>query len=261
MGHFLLLVINRQTRMAFCTAETITASTTLNTVYSQSVLPSASAPRDQNGNLTVNALNTIYNGLIGNGKLFTVNSYQKSLQKIGSPTAGVQGTRDQVSTTLPNVGVTEKNTMDRIKGEFCHYYNRYKYSLNDLFSVIATTSSGSTLTSAQQTTINTKLDVVKGFNTKLNDLVQITNYIATQRASEMGSENTDINALNTKIKATYGKLASHNATMRKETAIGDLRKQMVEFSQEKNLSANNLLAFYGFLNLVSIGLLFYIYRK
>jgi hypothetical protein len=244
--------------MAFCTAETITASTTLNKVYSPSVLPSASAPRDQNGNLTVNALNTIYNGLIGNGKLFTVNSYQKSLQKIGS---NEQETREQVGKTLPNVGVTEKATMDGMKNEFCHYYNRYKYSLNDLFSVIATTSSGSTLTSAQQTTINTKLDVVKGFNTKLNDLVQITNFIATQRASEMGSENTDINALNTKIKATYGKLASHNATMRKETAIGDLRKQMVEFSQEKNLSANNLLAFYGFLNLVSIGLLFYIYRK
>ena len=258
MGHFLLLVINRQTRMAFCTAETITASTPLNTVYSPSVLPSASAPRDQNGNLTVNALNTIYNGLIGNGKLFTVNSYQKSLQKIGS---NEQETREQVGKTLPNVGVTEKKTMDGMKNEFCHYYNRYKYSLNDLFSVIATTSSGSTLTSAQQTTINTKLDVVKGFNTKLNDLVQITNYIATQRASEMGSENTDINALNTKIKATYDKLASHNATMRKETAIGDLRKQMVEFSQEKNLSANNLLALYGFLNLVSIGLLFYIYRK
>lgn len=219
------------------------------------------APRDQNGNLTADTLKLIYTGLVENGKLFTVNSYQKSLQKIGSPTAGVQGTREQVGKTLPNVGVTEKVTMDGIKNEFCHYYNRYKYSLDDLFSVIATTSSGSTLTSSQTLTINTKLEKVKGFNTKLNDLVQITNYIATQRASEMGSENTDINALNTKITNTYGKLASHNATMRKETAIGDLRKQMVEFSQEKNLSANNLLAFYGFLNLVSIGLLFYIYRK
>ena len=258
MGHFLLLVINRQTRMAFCSAEQITAGTLIKEYTPTVFTPSPYSATDL---LTPIQLSQIYTRLVDKGKLFTVESYQKSLQIIGSPTAGVQGTREQVSTTLPNVGVTEKATMDGIKNEFCHYYNRYKYSLDELFSAIATTSSGSTLTTAQQTTINTKLDVVKGFNTKLNQLVQITNYIATQRASEMGRENTDINALNTKIKATYDKLASHNATLRKETAVGDLRKQMVEFSQEKNLSANNLLALYGFLNLVSIGLLFYIYRK
>lgn len=247
--------------MAFCSAETITDES-LNNGYSPSVLPSGSVSRDPNdGRLQFEALKNIYDGLVENGKLFTSESYQKQLQNIGSPTAGVQGTRDQVSKTLPNVGFTEKMTMDGIKGEFCHYYNRYKYSLDDLFKVIATTSSGSTLTTEQQTTINTKLEVVKGFNTKLNDLVQITNYIATRSASEMGTQSTDINGLNKKITATYGKLASHNAMLRKETAVGDLRKQMVEFSQEKNLSANNLLALYGFLNLVSIGLLFYIYRK
>ena len=247
MGHFLLLVINRQTRMAFCTAETITASA-LNSVYSPSVLPSGSVTRDSNDRLRVESLKTIYDGLVSNGKLFTAESYQKRLQNIGSPT---QETREQVGKTLPNVGVTEKATMEGIKKEFCHHYNRYKYSLDDLFKVIATTSSGSTLSPAQQTNINAKL----------NDLVQITNYIATRSASEMGTQSTDINRLNEKITKTYGKLASHNAMLRKETAVSDLRKQMVEFSQEKNLSANNLLALYGFLNLVSIGLLFYIYRK
>ena len=248
--------------MAFCSAEIIT-DTSLNNGYSPSVLPSGSVSRDPNdGRLPVEALKSIYDRLIDERKLFTSESYYENrLQKIGSPTAGVQGTRDQVSKTLPNVGEAEKATMDGIKGEFCHYYNRYKFSLDDLFKVIATTSSGSTLTTEQQTTINTKLEVVKGFNTKLNDLVQITNYIATRSASGMGRQSNDINGLNKKITATYGKLASHNAMLRKETAVGDLRKQMVEFSQEKNLSANNLLALYGFLNLVSIGLLFYIYRK
>lgn len=257
MGHFLLLVINRQTRMAFCTAETITDST-LNRVYSPSVLPSGSVTRDSNDRLRIESLKTIYDGLVSNGKLFTAESYQKRLQNIGSPT---QETREQVGKTLPNVGETEKATMNEIKKEFCHYYNRYKFSLDELFDVIATTSSGSTLSDGQQANINKNLDIVKGFNTKLNDLVQITNYIATRSASEMGTQSTDINRLNEKITNTYGKLASHNAMLRKETAVSDLRKQMVEFSQEKNLSANNLLALYGFLNLVSIGLLFYIYRK
>jgi len=40
-----------------------------------------------------------------------------------------------------------------------------------------------------------------------------------------------------------------------------LRKEMVEYSVEKNKAATNMLALYGFLNLTAIGLLIYIYRS
>ena len=40
-----------------------------------------------------------------------------------------------------------------------------------------------------------------------------------------------------------------------------LRKEMVEYSVEKNKAATNMLALYGFLNLTAVGLLIYIYRS
>lgn len=40
-----------------------------------------------------------------------------------------------------------------------------------------------------------------------------------------------------------------------------LRTDMMEYSVEKNRSARNLLALYGFLNLTAVGLLIYIYRS
>jgi len=40
-----------------------------------------------------------------------------------------------------------------------------------------------------------------------------------------------------------------------------LRKDMLDYSQEKNRSATSLLALYGFLNLTAVGLLIYIYRS
>jgi hypothetical protein len=52
----------------------------------------------------------------------------------------------------------------------------------------------------------------------------------------------------------------HNKVLKQEDAAGILHKRMVEFTQEKNLSANNLLSLYGFLNLVALGLLVYISR-
>ena len=151
--------------------------------------------------------------------------------------------------------------MNDLQSEFCYYYVRYKYSLNKLFDAIVATSTGSTLTDAQKNDIQSKLDKAKGFNQKLNDLVQVSNFIAKKRADEMGTQNQAINGLNSDITTTFNKLKANNDMLKREDAVAELRKRMTEFSQEKNLSANNLLALYGFLNLVSLGLLFYIYRK
>jgi hypothetical protein len=95
----------------------------------------------------------------------------------------------------------------------------------------------------------------------LNDIIQITNYIAAERAKEMKDQNSAINELNTSISTTFTKLRDHEQLLRKEGSMIDLKNRMVEFTQEKNLSATNLLSLFGFLNLVAIGLLFYIARS
>jgi hypothetical protein len=40
----------------------------------------------------------------------------------------------------------------------------------------------------------------------------------------------------------------------------DLKSAMVDYTVEKNSSSRNLLAIYGFMNIVAAGLIFYLYR-
>ena len=245
--------------MAFCDAgtfPTITSDTQANAGFTlPSVLDSAGT-RESNGLLSDSALTAIYNNLATSGKLVSLDVYNQNLDKDIT-----KGTRENSQVMLNSLGKKEDLLMSNMKSEFCYYYTRYKYSLTRLFDSIVSTSSGSTLTDSQKNDIQSKLDSAKGFNQKLNDLVQISNFIAKKRADEMGTQNQNINALNSDITTTFGKLQSNNALLKREDAVAELRKRMTEFSQEKNLSANNLLALYGFLNMVSIGLLFYIYRK
>jgi hypothetical protein len=245
--------------MSFCDAgtfPTITSDTQANTTYTgKSVLDSAGT-RESSGLLSDSALTAIYNNLASSGRLVSLEVYNKNLDNDIT-----KGTRENSQVMLNGLGQKEDLLMVDMKREFCYYYTRYKYSLNKLFDSIVSTSTGSTLTDAQKNDIQNKLDKAKNFNQKLNDLVQINNFIAKKRAEEMGTQNQNINALNTEITTTFNKLQSNNALLKREDAVAELRKRMTEFSQEKNLSANNLLALYGFLNLVSSGLLFYIYRK
>jgi hypothetical protein len=133
--------------------------------------------------------------------------------------------------------------------------------LETLFDKLVNTSKESTLSQDARNDIQSKLNRAKEFNQKLNDIIQITNHIAKVRASETRDQNTEINALNASIKGTFDTLQTHAKILNSETSVTDLRKRMVEFTEEKNRSATNLLSLYGFLNLVAIGLLFYIARS
>jgi hypothetical protein len=246
--------------MAFCDAGTfppITNDTQANMNFDvkRSVINSAGT-RDSSGLLSDSALSAIYSNLATSGRLVSLEVYNSNFDKDIT-----KGTRENSQVMLNTLGKKEDLLMEDIKHEFCFNYIRYKYSLTRLFDAIVSTSTGTTLTDTQKNDIQSKLDRAKKFNQNLNDLVQINNYIAKKRSEEMGTQNQNINALNSSITTTFNKLQSNNALLKREDAVAELRKRMTEFSQEKNLSANNLLALYGFLNLVSIGLLFYIYRK
>ena len=151
--------------------------------------------------------------------------------------------------------------MDDIQNEFCYIYVRYKFSLEDLFNTLTRISSGSSLTDAQRRTVETKIQRARDLNLKLNDLIQFTNFISVKRVEEMRSQNSNINELNENIQYIYSRLQEQNKILNQEHSLTDLRKRMVQFTEEKNQSATNLLSLYGFLNLVALGLLFYVARS
>ena len=122
-------------------------------------------------------------------------------------------------------------------------------------------STAGTLSADKQATIQMYLGKSKEYNVKLNDLIQVSNFLASKRASDSSEQSDKVNALNTEITSTFDTLKQHQQILSSENATADLRKRMTEFSEEKNRSANNLLQLYGVLNIVAIGLLLYIYRS
>jgi HAMP domain-containing protein len=196
--------------------------------------------------------------LKSSGKLV---AQQKALGRLGDTSVSNERNNDRNYTNLNTVGTTELQTIRSIGAEYCFYYIRYKYVLEVLFDKLMSASSQTQVSEQVRQDITSYLELAKTINSKLNDIIQITNFLAKKRASEMQVQNTEINALNNSINATFESLKKHDQMLQKETSLADLRKSMVEYSQEKNLSAQNLLALYGFLNLVAIGLLFYISRS
>jgi len=151
--------------------------------------------------------------------------------------------------------------MKDLKEEYCFTFVRYSYALNQMFTQLTGASTASSLPANKQATIQMYLAKSKEFNIKLNDLIQVSNFIASKRASDASEQSDKVNALNTEISSTFDVLKQHQQILSSENATADLRKRMVEFSEEKNRSANNLLQLYGALNIVAIGLLLYIYRS
>lgn len=245
------------------TTARITSDADLAKPFRDSILPDVNndgrmQSGDLKGRLSAVKLQSIYDTLVKQDNLVSNEDYQQNLRSVGDTKKTSNTTAQSI---LNNLGSKESATMQKIQSEYCYYYVRYRYALETLFDKLVSTSKLTTLPDADKTDIQSKLTRAKQYNEKLNDIIQITNYIAQKRSSEMRDQNADINSANENIKSTFDTLQSHAKILNSETSISDLRKRMVEFTEEKNRSAMNLLSLYGFLNLVAIGLLVYIARS
>ena len=244
--------------MSVCTTTpAVTSQSALKAPFPNAIMPTSQMERNSSDDrLTNSAMEILYNSLVSQGKLISQQRYKQLLTQIANQNDKVAQQR-----TLESVGAQESATMTALQNEFCYFYVRYKFALEDLFETLSRTSAGSSLTDAQKLTIEQKIQTAKDLNQKLNDIIQFTNFISNKRVVEMRDQNTTINTLNTSLKEMYGRLQEQNTILRKESNLTDLRQRMVQFTEEKNQSAANLLSLYGFLNLVAVGLLFYIARS
>lgn len=227
----------------------------------ESIIPkNANIARDgSTGRLTTATLESLYTNLTSGSspRLLGLAAYNERMENMNDP----KKSPEVVRSLLVGLGEREKKTMNDIQTEFCFNFVRYQWSLNQLFAKLVETSKKENLPDTDKNEIQKFLNYAKDYNQKLNDIIQLTNFIATKRASEMGEQNTQINKLNNELSKMFNSLSTTNENLRKEDALVQLRQRMVEYTQEKNASAANLLGLYGFLNLVALGLLFYISQK
>lgn len=228
--------------MAFtCPQQSSLTDSELNQIYSSTKPgllpnpPNGSADRDSNSMLTANAVS-------------------------------------RVITTLKNAGtipsITSKNTdamvaaqtefLKNIKGEYCFYDARYKYSLEKLFSAVRAAYQNNS--AEAQSVIQRYLASTQQFNQRLNDLTQLINAVTEEMLKASNNISQDIQDFNNRVQELKKKLDEQNAVISSGEASMQIKKQMVKFTEEKARRSDNLLKLYGFLNVVAVGLLVYVYR-
>lgn len=145
-----------------------------------------------------------------------------------------------------------------INNEYCFYYKRYIFILRDILMDAATKPSAQ-LGAAYET----KRNNTEGLNSKLNQILQVIQALVNSRISSLKDyygTNKGVNQINEYLDTTRTDLLTHSKLLKNKEMEKDLKSAMVDYTVEKNSSSRNLLAIYGFMNIVAAGLIFYLYR-
>lgn len=228
--------------MSNCPKQTISTDSELEKVFGDGTIvgvlpntPNGASDRDDKGKLLPTALSTILTSLKGRGIIPSPNSYTEDVF-IEKQTAMIQN----------------------IQSEYCFYEARYKYALDKLFSAV---KSGY-LTNSQdiQKRIQSILAITQTLNLRLNDLTQIINTISEDMLYTSNSLQEEIKNYNDKIQKQRAKLDYQNNIISSSEAATKIRKEMVKYTEERAKYSDNLLKLYSFLNIVTLGLLVYVYK-
>lgn len=147
---------------------------------------------------------------------------------------------------------------DSINKEYCFYYKRYTFILNEILMQAATQDStklGAAYTEKKNNT--------EGLNSRLNQILQVIQALVNSRIAslkEYYGTSTGVNQVNEYLDTTRVDLLNHSKLLKNKAMEKDLKSAMVDYTVEKNSSSRNLLAIYGFMNIVAAGLIFYLYR-
>jgi len=227
--------------MAFtCPSKTDIPPSKLGEVYTgeKKLLPSSvsSTDRDITGLLVPTALAAILRSLENSGT-------------VPDPKRGTPSTyREKV-----------KKLLVEAKNEYCFYDNRYRNSLDYLFSGIKSMSASTSSQELQQL-VEARLQTAQTLNQKVNDLIQIMNAVTEKMLSSSRTLEAEIQAFNTKLREQRDKLEEQNKIIRSNEATMRIQKEMVKYTEEKSRYSDNLLKMYSFLNIVALGLLVYVYK-
>ena len=140
------------------------------------------------------------------------------------------------TTSLAPLFGGEVEQMKSLQDEYKYYMMRYKYALDKYFQ-------------AADATIKAKwLEKANILNVRLHNFVGILDEINKEVKISMDAVSSD-------------QLKKQADVLAKIEADKDVYKKMIDYTKEKANSSNNLLNLYAFLNIVALGVLFYVYRS
>jgi hypothetical protein len=149
---------------------------------------------------------------------------------------------------------TKSNALrSSMQSEYCWYYNRYIWALTQVLT--AASQSGGVVDPKMKS--NTA-----ELNTKLNGILLVMKSSINSRMDTLTKYyDKDINSQNGDLDTARQRLRDQSAILENNDLQADVQAAMVDYSIEKNSSSRNMLAMYGFMNIVAVGLLFYLYTN
>ena len=146
-----------------------------------------------------------------------------------------------------------------INNEYCFYYKRYMFALEKVLFLASTSG----MNPADTNYVKIK-EAAQVLNSRLNQILQVMQGLIRSRSASLSTYygNTNgVNQLNTDLDTARTSLVGHMERLKSNDMEQDIQSSMVDYTIEKNSSSRNLLAIYGFMNIVALGLLFYVYRS
>lgn len=202
---------------------------------------------------TLNQIQTIYTS-------FTTTNVPGQSYLIINPTARLNNTITGQAADATNS--VSYDLLYSLQYEFCFWVKVYSVLLGDYVTVQNKVTTTTGFTAPAQTELQRRLvNLLNAVNLRLSDLTEISNYVAQQQSASLATMNTNVNKFLTDIQKNTVKLDKNSKELSGSDANSILRKRMLEFSEEKNNYANQLLTLYGAANFIALGLLFYIYRS
>jgi hypothetical protein len=216
--------------------------TSVNQLASVSYLPSSDVKRDSDGDMTEESLSTLV------GQLETAGKLPKSL---------TEEQKKDAQTVYAFLSADEK-ALAAIKAEFCYYNARYRYSVKQFLEYATSTASASAGPNAP--TADDWLNALRTLSRRMIDLLDFMIFIGRRREKEYSDTSPEVAKRNADLIMRLNALKDQKAGLDKPTAEVDVSERMIAYTKEKARANRNLIALYSFLNLVAVGMLFYVYR-
>ena len=218
-----------------CPAATSTTFTItdVNTAFNNTMLPTdTTLARDANGRLTDESLKTHIDKLI-------------TLGRLQAPPTGAD------TQALYLFIQADESVIEKLQEEYCYYSTRYGYAVQQVVDA-APSASGSGNQGADW------LAASRSLNGRLQDIISIMKYLTTQRMNT--SPNSQSAQLNAELAMRMKTLSEQGTDLGGKNADTVLYKKMVEYTKQKAKANGNLVLLYTFMNLIALGMLFYVYR-
>lgn len=203
--------------------------------------------------LTTSELNSYYTFFTTNNVPTKTYKYISTTQELKNALTG--------NVTEAKVSVSY-DLMYSLQYEFCFYARIYSILIKDYLKLLGVQVSATGYTQdIKNDEIRKVVNALNAVNLRMTDITNITNNINAMQRDSISQMNTDVNKFMRSISNASDILKSNAEALTSNDVKSKLRTRMLEFSEEKNAYANQLLGLYGFANLIALGLLFYIYRS